>query len=80
MEGRYVGHNCESGPPNDHPSQVWFNLVQWFQRSKCENFERMMNAKMQVITKAHVAFGQGAKKDKQYNGQKKIYKTQHKPH
>jgi hypothetical protein len=43
-------------------------------------FERMMNAKMQVITKAHVAFGQGAKKDKQYNGQKKIYKTQHKPH
>ena len=58
MEGRYVGHNCESGPPNDHPSQVWFNLVQWFQRSRCENFECTMNAKMQVITKACVAFGQ----------------------
>jgi hypothetical protein len=33
-----VGHNFERDPPRDHPCQVWFNLVQRFQRRrlKCE--------------------------------------------
>jgi hypothetical protein len=31
MEGGAVGHNIEKGPPNDHPSQICFNLVQRFQ-------------------------------------------------
>jgi hypothetical protein len=38
MEGGAVGHNIEKGPPNDHPSQICFNLVQRFQRRrfKCD--------------------------------------------
>jgi hypothetical protein len=38
MEGGAVGHNIERGPPNDHPSQICFNLVQPFQRRrlKCD--------------------------------------------
>jgi hypothetical protein len=38
MEGRAVGHNFERDPPRDHPCQVWFNLVQRFQRRrfKCD--------------------------------------------
>jgi hypothetical protein len=39
MEGRAVGHIFERDPPRDHPCQVWFNLVQRFQRRrfKCES-------------------------------------------
>jgi hypothetical protein len=29
-----VGHNFERDSPRDHPRQVWFNLVQWFQRRR----------------------------------------------
>ena len=38
MEGGAVGHNFEMGLPKDHPCQVWFNLVQRFQRRrfKCD--------------------------------------------
>jgi hypothetical protein len=38
MEGGAVGHSFERDPPRDHPCQVWFNLVQRFQRRrfKCE--------------------------------------------
>jgi hypothetical protein len=38
MEGRAVGHNFETGLPKDYPRQIWFNLVQWFQRRrfKCD--------------------------------------------
>jgi hypothetical protein len=32
--GRAVGHNFEMGLPKDYPSQIWFNLVQWFQRKR----------------------------------------------
>jgi hypothetical protein len=47
MEGKAVGHNIERGPPKDHPSQIFFNLAQRFQRrrfkcdrlSKCETAE-----------------------------------------
>jgi hypothetical protein len=37
-EGGAVRHNFERDPPRDHPYQVWFNLVQRFQRRrfKCE--------------------------------------------
>jgi hypothetical protein len=34
MEGGAVGHNFERDPPRDHPCQVWFNLVQQFQRRR----------------------------------------------
>ena len=42
MEGRSVRHNFERDPPKDHPCQVWFNLVQGFQRRrfKCESLQR----------------------------------------
>jgi hypothetical protein len=42
MEGGAVGHNFERDTPKDHPSQVWFNLVQGFQRRrfKCESLRR----------------------------------------
>jgi hypothetical protein len=38
MEGGAIGHNFERDPPRDHPCQVCFNLVQWFQRRrfKCD--------------------------------------------
>jgi hypothetical protein len=38
MEGGTVGHNFERDPLRGHPCQVWFNLVQWFQRRrfKCD--------------------------------------------
>jgi hypothetical protein len=34
MEGGAVGHNFERDPTRDHPCQVWFNLVQRFQRRR----------------------------------------------
>ena len=38
MKGGAVGHNFERDPLRDHPYQVWFNLVKWFQRKrfKCD--------------------------------------------
>ena len=38
MEGGAVRHNFERDPPRNHPCQVWFNLVQQFQRRrlKCD--------------------------------------------
>ena len=37
MEVRTVGHNFKRGPHKDNPSQIWFNLVQQFQRRfKCD--------------------------------------------
>ena len=43
MEGGAVGHNFERDPPKDHPCQVWFNLVQRFQRRfKCDFFYQNM--------------------------------------
>ena len=43
MEGGAVGHNFEMDPPKDHPCQVWFNLVQRFQRKrfKCDLYQNM---------------------------------------
>jgi len=34
MQGGAFIHNIERGPPKNHPSQVWLNLVWWFQRRK----------------------------------------------
>ena len=38
MEGGAVGHKFERDPSRDHLCQVWFNLVQRFQRRrfKCD--------------------------------------------
>jgi hypothetical protein len=38
MEGVAIGHNFDRDPPRNHPCQVWFNLVQQFQRRrfKCD--------------------------------------------
>ena len=58
MEGGAVGHNFERDPSMDHPSQVWFNSVQGFQRRrfKCESLRRTTDADgRQVMVKA---FGQ----------------------
>jgi hypothetical protein len=45
MEGGAVGHNFEMELPKDHPCQVWFNLVQRFQRKrfKCDLLSNMPN-------------------------------------
>jgi hypothetical protein len=37
MENGAVGHNFEMGLPKDYPSQIWFNLVQRFQRRRFES-------------------------------------------
>jgi hypothetical protein len=49
MEGRAVRHNFERDPPRDNPCQVWFNLVQWFQRRrfKC-GLPAKMAAKLKI--------------------------------
>ena len=41
MEGGAVGHNFERDPP----CQVWFNLVQWFQRKrfKCDLLSKYLH-------------------------------------
>ena len=61
MQDGSVGHNFERDPPKDHPCQVWFNLVQGFQRKrfKSESLRRTTDADgCQVMTKAHMSFGQ----------------------
>jgi hypothetical protein len=47
MEDGAVRHNFERNPPKDHPCQVWFNLVQGFQRRrfKCESLQRTTDGK-----------------------------------
>jgi hypothetical protein len=37
-KGLAVGHDFERDPPRDHHCQVWFNMVQRFQRKifKCD--------------------------------------------
>ena len=63
MEGGAVVHNFEREPPRDNPCQVWFNLVQQFQRRrfKCESLRRTTDGH-QVMAKAHMAFTRWAKK------------------
>jgi hypothetical protein len=38
MEGGAVRHNFEMGLPKNYPREIWFNLVQGFQRRifKCD--------------------------------------------
>ena len=49
MEDGSVGHNVESDPPKDHPSQVWFNLVQGLQRRfKCDSLRRTTDGRRRV--------------------------------
>ena len=66
MECGAVGHNFERDPPRDHPCQVRFNLVQWFQRRrfKCESLRRTTDAKW--WQKAHLAFWPGELKMQQF--------------
>jgi hypothetical protein len=49
MEGGAVRHNFERDPHRDHLGQVWFNLVQRFQRRriKCERLAR--RAKKEIM-------------------------------
>jgi len=67
MEGEFVGHKFERDPPKNHPCQVWFNLVQGFQRRnfKCEILRRTTDGRTdddgrQVMAKDHMAFGQSS--------------------
>jgi hypothetical protein len=55
MEGSDVKHNFESDPHKNHPGQVWFNLVKWFQRRrfKCESLRTTIDNRSQVMAKAH---------------------------
>jgi len=50
MEGGVVGHKFQRGPPKDHPSLIWFNLVQWFQRRrfKCESLQSTSDRQMEA--------------------------------
>jgi hypothetical protein len=45
MEGGAVGQNYEMGLPMDYPGQIWFNLVQRFQRRrfKYDFYQNMPN-------------------------------------
>ena len=42
MEGGAVGHNLEMGLHKEYPSQIWFSLVQRFQRRrfKCDRLSK----------------------------------------
>ena len=42
MERGAVGHNFEMGLHKDYPSQIWFSLVQRFQRRrfKCDRLSK----------------------------------------
>jgi hypothetical protein len=48
MEGGAVKHNFEMGLPKDYPSQIWFNLVQWFQRKrfKCDLLSKYLHNRL----------------------------------
>jgi hypothetical protein len=43
MEGGAIGHKYERDPPRDHSCQVWFNLVQRFQRRRFKCDQNMPN-------------------------------------
>ena len=43
MEGGAVRHNYEMGLPKDYLSQIWFNLVQQFQRRNFKCDQNMSN-------------------------------------
>jgi hypothetical protein len=49
MEGRAVEHNFERNPPKDHSCQVWFNLVQQFQKNCVQQLHPPF--KMAAVTK-----------------------------
>jgi hypothetical protein len=56
MEGGAVGHNFEMGLPKDYPSQIWFKLVQRFQRRRFVPFHNCVRQlrspfKMAAVTK-----------------------------
>jgi hypothetical protein len=40
MESRAVRHNFEMGLRKDYPSQIWFNLVEQFQRRRFLEIEQ----------------------------------------
>jgi hypothetical protein len=48
MESGAVGHNFEMGLPKDYTCQVWFNLVQRFQRKrfKCDLLSNQIKANL----------------------------------
>jgi hypothetical protein len=52
MEGGAVGHNFEMGLPKDYPSQICFNLVQWFQRRR---FKCDLLSKAQIFYCSYIA-------------------------
>jgi hypothetical protein len=67
MEGGSVGHNFERDPPKDHPCQVWFNLVQGFQRRrfKCESLRRTTDTKWrQKLTLPLASWAKNEQNDK----------------
>jgi hypothetical protein len=56
MEGGAVGHNFERDPPRDNPCQIWFNLVQRFQRRKfkCDLLSRVASLFKRLPSGTHI--------------------------
>ena len=78
MEGWAVGHNFERDPPKDHPCQVWFNLVQGFQRRrfKCESVRRPMAIKyIYYASKGYQYYDDGKSSHGLWPGELKKYKN-----
>ena len=59
MEGRAVRHNFERDPHRDHPCQVWFNLVQRFQRRrfKCDLLIKISSPFFTIFSLAAILVG-----------------------
>jgi hypothetical protein len=58
MEGMAIGHNFGRDRPRDHPCQVWFNLVERFQRRKfkCDLFIKICQVKRAITPKWVMGF------------------------
>jgi hypothetical protein len=51
MESGAVGHNFEMGLPKDYPCQVWFKLVQRFQRKRFKDTSKgLVNSLKNILT------------------------------
>ena len=58
MKGGSVEHNFEREPPKDHPCQVWFNLVQGFQRRfKCESLQHTTDGRRWTLSDGKSSHG-----------------------
>jgi hypothetical protein len=66
MDGGAVGHNIEMGLPKDYPCQVWFNLVQQFQRKrfKCDLLSKYLDGPLPILCPVIPTFNQDGRQAK----------------